>query len=94
MDNEQKLNRILMLLEDDERTGRKGYLSRQEEFEKRLQVLEVDKQVNLGKRTVYMFIGGVIMLLLTNVDQIIESLRRLFSHKLTIAVLITLLITA
>lgn len=88
---EKKVDRLLTIMEDDPRSDRKGYFSKQEDLTKRVDALETQNKVSAGKKTVYLTIGGGVMWLATSLDQVVEAIKRLFPHKFMILLLAFLL---
>lgn len=74
----KQMDRVLLYLEDDPKTGSKGFISRLTSLEERLATIETLDKINKGKKSVWLFIGGGVSALLLNADKIITAVTKLF----------------
>lgn len=72
----KKMDRVLFYLEDDDKTGQKGIISRLSDLEEKVRVLNIDKKINAGKMAVYVSIGSALLWLITNFDKILGFVKK------------------
>ena len=72
-----KLEKMLFYLEDDNKTGQKGIISRVSDLEDKVRDLNTDKKVNAGKLAVYVSVGGAILWIIKNFEKITSFIKKL-----------------
>lgn len=80
----KKVDRMLFYLEDDAKTGKKGFISTQLDHEYRISELESDKNYGRGRQTafasIYIAVGTVITWSITHLDDLIHFFTRIFTN--------------
>lgn len=75
----KQLDRVLMYMEDDEKTGHRGFVSRLASVELRLDALETIEKISKGKKSVYFFLGSAVVSIIIGIIKSFDSIVKLFN---------------
>lgn len=79
---EKKLDRVLFLLDDDAKTGSLGVVRQAHknavEIENIKNDIKTKRAEDKGKKSVYIFIGGIITFIAANIGNIYDSIKHFF----------------
>lgn len=81
-DFEKKLDRVLFLLDDDAKTGSLGVVRQTHKNTVEIENIKSDikskRAEDKGKKSVYIFIGGIITFIAANIDDIYDGIKHFF----------------